>query len=309
MTITIAWVRRTRDTAELIVASDSRLRCFGAIDQAQKIFPLQRGDCMLAFCGDTDTAYPFFVQASSALNNSVRMRTRGGDIHQVAGLLREILDNLVASWSEPLAAKEHLLKDTRIMLAGWSAQKQRFVTGFFIFFEGRFHYLKVKTRLGKPYRERIPSLIVIGDHIDDFMRGLGRILTVAHPAKNPWKLHRVDLEYEPLEALAELLESKASDRSALIGGKPQMAKLYNHSNVLPIVIRTADQGHYLFGRKLFEWEKTEFPIAIVAPAATRFVYPMSHIPLPADVTVDPRVPSARNVFSGLARLLAGDRPK
>ena len=77
MTITLAWVRNNKDTTELLVASDSRLRSRGAIDQAQKIFRLDRGDCCLGFCGDAQVAYPLFVQVGSALNNYIRTRTLG----------------------------------------------------------------------------------------------------------------------------------------------------------------------------------------------------------------------------------------
>ena len=83
MRLTIAWVRRVKETSELVIASDSRLRSYGAMDQTQKIFPL-RGDCALAFCGDADVAYPFFVQAASALNNFIRTRTRADDVHETS---------------------------------------------------------------------------------------------------------------------------------------------------------------------------------------------------------------------------------
>jgi hypothetical protein len=44
VTITIAWVRRNKGTAELILASDCRLRSYGALDRALKLSPLERGD-------------------------------------------------------------------------------------------------------------------------------------------------------------------------------------------------------------------------------------------------------------------------
>ena len=62
MTITISWLRKKGATVELVVASDSRLRSRGALDQAQKLFRLDRGDCCLAFCGDAQVAYPLFIQ-------------------------------------------------------------------------------------------------------------------------------------------------------------------------------------------------------------------------------------------------------
>ena len=39
-----------------------------------------------------------------------------------------------------------------------------------------------------------------------------------------------------------------------------MLKLYPFGNSLPIVVRNSKDQHYLFGRRLFDWEKTEYPI-------------------------------------------------
>jgi hypothetical protein len=86
VTITIAWVRRNKGTAELVLASDSRLRSYGALDQAQKLFPLERGDCCLGFCGDTRIAYPLFIQVSTSINNYVKTRTRALDENRVSDL-------------------------------------------------------------------------------------------------------------------------------------------------------------------------------------------------------------------------------
>lgn len=85
MTITVAWTRKNKNTSELLVASDSRLRSRGAIDQAQKIFRLERGDCCLGFCGDAQIAYPLFVQVGSALNNFIKTRTRAEDVTDLSG--------------------------------------------------------------------------------------------------------------------------------------------------------------------------------------------------------------------------------
>jgi hypothetical protein len=53
---------------------------------------------------------------------------------------------------------------------------------------------------------------------------------------------------------------------------------------LPIVIRTSDIGHYLLGRKLFQWEKTNFPVLDLSHEVPRLFYPMAAIPLPKDFT-------------------------
>src|ERR1700674_5453116 len=43
MTISIAWIRKSGMSRELIVASDSRLTSVGHVDICQKVFPLPRG--------------------------------------------------------------------------------------------------------------------------------------------------------------------------------------------------------------------------------------------------------------------------
>src|SRR5690606_7751415 len=131
MTITIAWVRRNKDTSELIVASDSRLRSRGAMDQAQKIFKLERGDCCLGFSGDAQIAYPLFVQVSSALNNFIRTRTRAKDVVDVAENIEKIINNIVESWDLSKKEKEEELSSTNILFAGWSWKCKRFDIGSF----------------------------------------------------------------------------------------------------------------------------------------------------------------------------------
>jgi len=195
-----------------------------------------------------------------------------------------------------------MLKDTRILFAGWSWKQQKFVTGFYVFFDGLFHYQTVNSRLGRPWRERHASLIVIGDYIEDYMRKLNDIISLTNTPARPWGRTDIDLQYEPLEALAALLEeSRDLDTRPSIGGAPQMLKLYSYSSTLPTVIRSPDGEHFLFGRRLFPWEKTELPIAIVRPGKTQFEYPMAHIPLPIDVTTDGTPKPIRKIFSQLIR--------
>jgi hypothetical protein len=284
MTITIAWVRRVNKTAELVVASDSRLRSYGAMDQCQKIFPLQRGDSALAFCGDAGVAYPFFVQAASALNGWTKTRTRADDIYQTAGDLERILNNLIDSWDAPISYKSECLADTRILFCGWSWSKAFFVIGFFKFIQGKFAYLQATERLSKPWREKRPSLIVLGDYRPEYMRSLSTILHSRHPGTSRWLTNAIDLDFEPLEALHHLLGAASiAGTMPLIGGAPQLIKIYSHSNVLPITVRTSLTDHFIFGRKLASWEKTEHPIANLTKSPPSFLYPLSWVPKPSEL--------------------------
>jgi hypothetical protein len=146
MTITIAWLRRRKQTTELVIASDSRLRSYGHMDQAQKLFILARGDCCLAFCGDAQVAYPLFIQVATALDNFGKTRTRASDTIDIRPNIRDILNNLIDSWDATLDEKRQQLADTKILFGGWSWRLKRFDVGCFQFKKDSFSFHHLKTR-------------------------------------------------------------------------------------------------------------------------------------------------------------------
>ena len=172
MTITIAWVRQNKNTSELLVASDSRLRAYGAIDQAQKLFRLERGDCCLGFCGDAQVAYPLFVQVGTTLNNFVRTRTRAEDITDITDTIGRVLNNLIGSWDLPEADKADQLTSTRILFSGWSWKHRRFDIGFFMADGCTFNFHHRKMRISHPWHENRQSLVFIGDYEREYRSAL-----------------------------------------------------------------------------------------------------------------------------------------
>lgn len=68
MTLVVAWIRKIGSIEELCIASDSRVTSGRAWDCCPKIKELDRGDCVLAFAGDTSYAYPMMEQASNTIN-------------------------------------------------------------------------------------------------------------------------------------------------------------------------------------------------------------------------------------------------
>ena len=284
MTITLGWITRFKQSTELIFASDSRLRSYGALDQCQKVFPLERGDCCLGFCGDAQIAYPLFIQVGTALNNYIKTRTRGTDVTQVQRLIGQILNNLISSWDISPSEKSEWLKDTRILFGGWSWLNKRFDIGFFKHESDGFGFHHEKTRLPYPWREKDSSLVFIGDYKKEYLECVSDVLAARYKIPSA-KSERVDvsLKYEPIEALQRLLEKEdGRDLRPLIGGAAQMVKVYQFGNSLPFAVRTSQADHFLFGRKLFSWEKTERPILDLGDIEPRVVYPMALIPTVAD---------------------------
>lgn len=284
MTITVAWVRQNKNTSELLVASDSRLRAYGAINQAQKLFRLERGDCCLGFCGDAQVAYPLFVQVGTTLNNFVRTRTRAEDITDITDTIGRVLNNFIGSWDLPEVDKAEQLKSTKVLFAGWSWKHRRFDIGFFMADGCTFTFHHRKMRISHPWREARRSLVFVGDYEKEYRSALNDILELRHGVhlRQAEATKAVNFDYEPVEALHLLLQ-RASARAdlPLIGGAPQLIKVYPHGNDLPIGIRTGVENHFLFGRRLFDWEKTSYPILDLTRDVPRILYPMAAIPLPA----------------------------
>jgi len=284
VTITLAWVRHNKETQELLIASDSRLRSRGAIDQAQKIFRLDRGDCCLGFCGDAQVAYPLFVQVGSALNNFIKTRTRAADVTDVVNNIEAVLNNLISSWDIALSDKAQKLAKTQILFAGWSWKSKRFDIGVFVYGNGSFEFHHRKIRLPYPWKEIKQSLLLIGDYETEYKASLASALEGKH-GKPPVGGHKaINFDYEPIEALVRMLWQN-EDRKCFpwIGGAPQLLKIYAHGNDLPIVIRTDADSHFLLGRRLFDWEKTEYPILDPSQSLPSFIYPVSNIPVPREL--------------------------
>jgi hypothetical protein len=80
-----------------------------------------------------------------------------------------------------------------------------------------------------------------------------------------------------------LRKDEDDNRFPLIGGAVQMMKIYPHGSSLPIVIRTGEDSHFLLGRRLFDWEKTEYPVLDLTRDPPSFLYPMSSIPVPREL--------------------------
>ena len=131
MTLCIAWVRRQGAAVELVVTTDSRLRSQGAMDQGQKIFRIERGDCCMAFCGDTHIAYPLFVQTATTINNHFKDRSGSTDFSQLTSRVQNVLNSLFDCWQLPKAEKVESVQGTMIFFGGWSWRSSRFTVGYF----------------------------------------------------------------------------------------------------------------------------------------------------------------------------------
>jgi hypothetical protein len=285
MTITLAWVRHHLSPPEIVVASDSRLRAQGPMDQAQKIYQLRRGDCCLSFCGDAQIAYPLFVQVSVALDNHIRTSSRALDVTSLTDRIEKLLNNMIDAWKLPAADKATSIAGTNILFAGWSWRFEKPHIGIFkLERDCHFQFHRLGVKLPYPWHTGTkPDLFFLGDYKAEYMEKLTGILQERYPAPAAKQNKKIALQwdYEPVEALQALLREPDPGDIRAIGGAPQVVKIYPFARTIPIVIRTGRGHHSLLGRRLFSWEMTEYPILDVSTRRkARILYPKRSIPKP-----------------------------
>lgn len=235
MTISIAWVRREGTTAELIMASDSRLSGGGHIDHCQKVYSLPREDCGIAFCGSTLITYPFISQLINSIVEYKKVFDRAVDFVHFRGRVVALLNRFI-SHHEDIDRSELVddLRDTSFLFCGWSWRLNDFQIAQ-IYFDHKIHrfvsresgYWKI---LGLA-RDDAVEINMIGDYRSEFNQRLCQQLGPKIAAYKAGENTNLVLNYEPLQVLSEMLRDPAfTDRRSglrgLIGGAPQVMKIY-----------------------------------------------------------------------------------
>jgi hypothetical protein len=286
MTLSIAWIRRSGVSQELVVASDSRLSSVGHVDICQKVFPLSRGDSFLAFCGDTILAFPFLFQLQSAILDFQKSSDRSEDVTRLLGRVLTMLNFYLAAWQDTEPTDfQNATRTTRFLFGGWSWRFKRFFVYPIQFSQTHqrflhFSHSKQKKRLNLADGE---VCVCIGNYTAEFREELTKTMATRRLRT---------LNYEPLDVLCSMLRNpkftdrrtseefyNKSDRRGTIGGAPQAIKIYEHANTRPIAIRwpltNGKPSVTLLGRPLFDWEMTFNPI--YNPEDRDFFYPLATV--------------------------------
>jgi hypothetical protein len=213
MTVSLAWLRMVGKTRELVVATDSRLRCGRAWDCCPKILTLPRTDVAISFAGDTDDAYPLMLQMSSAAANYSRARNRAMDIRDLKGHTLRVFDamrNLISDL--PKGSTSPGPANISFILGGYSWQKKEFLLW----------HLKHASRLGKFTATPAGSLRGSGGEKriaieGDYKNEVGRRLVQKLKAKSRFNSGGFDME--PFEVLRDIIRT---NEFPCIGGAPQV---------------------------------------------------------------------------------------
>lgn len=257
MTLSIAWVRNVADTQELVVASDSRLRFGCAWDCCPKIVMLPRSDALVCFAGDTMHTYPMILQMRTAISMYPKSRTRSLDFADMRHHVLEIFNDMRTYIHDlPKGKSEPDIPDALFILGGYSWKKNRFA--IWTLHYGR-SIKKFTFRPASPWKggDGKKVLALAGDYTEDAKLRIRELL------KQRRKLSIGGFDMEPFEVLRDMLrEGDATpEKYPLIGGPPQLARVYRHMNALPYAVYWPNKQEgsiSVLGRILLDYEKPPY---------------------------------------------------
>jgi hypothetical protein len=250
MTISLAWVRKVGAVKELVLASDSRLSFGCKWDCCPKILALPRGDASLCFAGNTMYAYPVMIQAIAAVSQHPRLLSRGMDLDELKSHLLRVLNGMV-SLIHDLPKGGDNTPDTTFLLGGWSWKNSKFKVWLL-------HYdaslKKFTFRPAGRWRglNSDKVLAFTGDYSAEYK---SRLIALLRQRK---KIQGGGFDMEPLEVLRDMLREPSFH---LIGGAPQVMKVYKYSNFQPYAVfwpRKAAKTINLLGRPLLNYEQSAY---------------------------------------------------
>lgn len=251
MTLVASWIRSVGQARELVMASDSRLRFGCAWDCAPKVLRLPRGDCAIGFAGDTMHTYPLMLQLISAVENYHKARSRALDLHdlkghalRVFGHMREYIHDLPQGDIEPEAP------DAQFILGGYSWLKQDFRI-WLISYDAHSKQFKFTRTRRWPGNQGEKVFRFAGDGVREAKDRLQAIL------RDTGKTNRGGLDMEPFQVLRDMIRDRGHP---LIGGPPQIVKVYKHMNCVPYAVYWPNRDHgqlTMLGRPLLDYERTQ----------------------------------------------------
>jgi len=278
MTVSLAWIRVLRGgTEELVFASDSRLRGGYAWDTAQKIFPLAGINAVLSFAGDTALALPVIDQIVASCENYPQARSGATDVAELRTHILNILNSMRNRFVAAAPAEVKSMDRQTIFLFGgyshahgelllWRLWFDPTVKRFWHEPPRAWHHESRWSRL-KDWRRTRKYFCFAGDCYHEFKAHLSRVIQAGRG-------NVPSFDMEPLQALVSMLKTQTAD--GLIGGAPQMVKVYPSRTYLPFAVRWGDgNGVHLYGRPLLAYEKTLYPV--LDPESLSVFYPLEDI--------------------------------
>lgn len=226
-------------------------------DECPKLTTLPGDNCVLAFAGDSEFAYPMMMQIRQAMKGYRRIKTRAMDVTDINGHVLKHASHLMNSVYD--LADPTYIPDNEFIFGGYSWVEKKFKIW-------RYFYQKHEKAFVKDgQRHRVlpnidSQLVIIGDQRESFKKELRVLLHEKH-GENIEGQKGLALDMEPFEALCRML--KRATKRDTIGGAPQMIKAYQYMNSCPVGVYWPQKedpfsNRTLLGRKMFDYEDTDY---------------------------------------------------
>jgi hypothetical protein len=277
MTVAIAWVRRILGCEELLFVSDSRLSGDGRIfDAAPKILTLPRGDCAIAFAGNTENAFPMMLQLSLSIASHAPARRRSIDITDLATHARKVFDNmeqLITSDAHVRGSPPDQEPPAEFLFGGYSWIKKRFElwrihydhsersyvadAAPWVYFSRGGKKVEIRARRKPPREHLLGRIAFAGDQAE-----LAKKMVRERLAEDCLSDKAVDkIDMQPFEVVRDMLRNP--ERSHTIGGAPQLVKVYQFMQAVAFAVYWPDKVsgiRFLQGRPCLGYERLDIKV-------------------------------------------------
>ncbi len=204
----------------------------------------------MCFAGNTMYAYPVLLQAIAAVSQHPRLLSRGMDLEDLKGHLLRVLNSMV-SLIHDLPSGVDSDPDTTFLIGGWSWKRSRFKI-WLLHYDASLRKFTFRPTGRWTGLNRHKVLAFTGDYKAEYTERLIGLLR----EKN--KLAGGGFDMEPLEVLRDMLRDSSFD---LIGGAPQVMKVYKYCSCRPYAVfwpSKAAEKVNLLGRPLLEYEQSAY---------------------------------------------------
>ncbi|MEL4424164.1 hypothetical protein AAEH84_00015 [Shewanella indica] len=251
MTICAAWIRKSGNSEELVFVTDSRLRSFGSWDCNPKIYTFARSDFVMCFSGDTIFSYPMMIQLKNEVELNPKIKNRYQRLSVFKGVVLNILNGMLEHKSD------YEIPDVEFIFGGYCWHTQQFKLWKLVYQKD----IKKFTHRPISFWRGVKGTIKVafsGDYLDEAKHRLVDLL------KERGIFESGSLDMEPLEVIRDMLLSPNADRDFhLIGGAPQMVKVYKSLNRVPFGVKWEIEGKEvvtLFGKPVKSFRNMPLPV-------------------------------------------------
>lgn len=264
MTLVLAWIRKIGIVEELCIATDSRVTSGKAWDCCPKIKILDRGDCALAFAGDTAYAYPMMEQVENAIKLHPKLNSRALDISDLKGHITRVISNMREYLHDSIQPNKSFIPETpeiEYFFGGYSWKLNKFKIWKITYNIKKNEFLAFET--STLMKNELVVLIDVANNKEFDGRNLNENLIrrrIFLKMEEKGKGIGDFFDMEPFEILRDIIRN---DDDWAIGGTPQLVKIYKHLNSMPYGIYWPDKESNqitLMGRPILSYEVLRYPI-------------------------------------------------